>query len=229
MRGLTPIVEGVSSWIAAALLLPVSAFAQLVPTGAEFQVNSYTSAGQSLPDIGMDGEGDFVVVWGSFGQDGSYLGVFAQRFNSTGSPQAAEFQLNTRTTSFQSRPTVAMEGDGDFVVAWESYLQDGSAYGIFARGFDSTGGPQATEFQVNSYTASLQSYPTVALLSTGDFIVAWQSYQDGSYSGVFARRFGSTGVPLATEFQVNSYTASRQRAPAWAARATATSSSLGRA
>lgn len=49
-------------------------------TPVEFQVNSYTSANQWLGGVAATAGGHFVVTWSSDGQDGSGLGVFAQRF-----------------------------------------------------------------------------------------------------------------------------------------------------
>jgi len=40
-------------------------------------------------------------------------------------PDGPEFLVNTYTTSGQSLPSVAMDADGDFVVAWTSGGQDG--------------------------------------------------------------------------------------------------------
>ncbi len=75
----------------------------------------------------------------------------------------SEFQVNTYIFSFQRYPGVAVDNEGDFVVAWTSYGQDGHARGVFARRFSSSGAALATEFQVNSYTSSSQGYPV------GDF------------------------------------------------------------
>ena len=45
----------------------------------EFKVNSYTT--NTIPSTVALREGDFVVAWASgVGQDGSYTGVFGQRF-----------------------------------------------------------------------------------------------------------------------------------------------------
>ena len=73
----------------------------------------------------MDADGDFVVAWQSAGQDGCSYGVYAQRFNAAGVAQGSEFQVNTYTTDNQAASSVAMDADGDFVVAWTSYGQDG--------------------------------------------------------------------------------------------------------
>jgi hypothetical protein len=50
------------------------------PLGPEFRVNTYTSAAQQQAAVAPGPLGDFVVVWKSWGQDGSLYGVFGQRF-----------------------------------------------------------------------------------------------------------------------------------------------------
>ena len=75
--------------------------------------------------------------------------------------------VNTFTSSFQRQPSVALEGAGGFVVAWDSADQDGSGYGIFARRFSSSGAGLATEFQVNGQTTNAQANAAVAAGSDG--------------------------------------------------------------
>ncbi|HEX2464373.1 MAG TPA: hypothetical protein VHR17_07075, partial [Thermoanaerobaculia bacterium] len=53
----------------------------VVRQGAEFQVNTFTPSGQYVPALASDGDGDFVVTWTSYGQDGSTRGIFARRFS----------------------------------------------------------------------------------------------------------------------------------------------------
>jgi hypothetical protein len=52
------------------------------PASGEFQVNSYTSNWQRIPDVALSDSGTFVVVWQSFAQDGDGYGVFGRRFAS---------------------------------------------------------------------------------------------------------------------------------------------------
>ena len=183
--------------------------------GGEIQVNTYTVGDQSHSDVAVSSGGDFVVVWSSTGQDGGVQGVFARRFDSTGFPQAAEFQVNTHTTGLQDYPDVDMDEAGNFVVAWHSNLQDGDSYGVFAQRFDSSGAAQAGEFRISVLTASVQATPVIAFDADGAFVIAFLSFfQDGGSGGIFARRFDATGTAQATEFQVNSYTPGSQRYPA---------------
>ena len=185
------------------------------PVGSEFQVNTYTTSNQTNPAVAAGAAGNFVVVWDSYGQDGASRGVFGQGLDSGGNPVGSEFQVNSYTTSFQDRAAVAADGLGNFVVAWMSYTQDGSNWGVFAQRVDSVGSPVGSEFQVNSYTTFYQWSPAVAADALGNFVVVWASgNQDGSLSGVFGQRFDSAGSPVGSEFQVNTYTTNYQRVPA---------------
>ena len=96
-----------------------------VPLATEFQVNTYTPGFQRFPSVGASASGAFVVAWSSDLQDGSNYGVFGRRFSSAGAPLAAEFQVNTYTENHQMYPSLAVDNDGDFVVAWRSSNQDG--------------------------------------------------------------------------------------------------------
>jgi hypothetical protein len=176
----------------------------------EFLVNTYTTGSQYAPVVGVAPDGDFVVVWESDGQDGR--DIFARRFDAAGMPLAPEFQVNEHTGSFQVKPAVAVDADGDFVVAWDSLYQDGDSSSVFARRFDSAGVAQAAEFQVNSYTAGDQYDPAVAADADGDFVIAWTRF-DGGAAGVAAQRFDSGGAAQGIEFLVNTSTIGYQHRP----------------
>jgi hypothetical protein len=193
-------------------LLPAGPARGQALLGGEFQVNSYTTSYQSYPAVAIDLAGGFVVVWRSAGQDGDGTGIFGRRFDAAGTPQGAEFQVNSYTTGSQTT-SAAVASDpagGGFVVVWP-----GSGGDISGQRFDAAGAPQGGEFRVNSYTTAGQSHPGVAVGPTGDFVVVWQSYgdQDGNGGGIFGQRFDAAGEPLGGEFQVNSLTNQAQRWP----------------
>ncbi len=149
-----------------------------------------------------------------------------------GLPLGSEFQVNTYTTGNQQSPAVATDPRGNFVVVWESYLQDGSNFGVFGQRFSRNGTPLGTEFQVNTYTTNSQyTYSSsIATDGAGNFVVVWTSIeQDGSGSGVFGQRFSNTGARIGTEFQVNTYTTERQNDPTVVSTRPGTSWSCGKA
>ena len=149
---------------------------------SDFQVNTYTTFYQFAPEVALDGEGDFVIVWTSYGSSGADTSdevVVAQRYNSLGSIQGSEFEVNTYTTGYQVDPAIAMDADGNFVVAWRSdntSSGDSDGYGVFAQRFDVAGNRQGDPFQVNSYTTSHQYQPAVALNTDGELLVTWSGF-----------------------------------------------------
>ncbi|HZE88327.1 MAG TPA: thrombospondin type 3 repeat-containing protein, partial [Verrucomicrobiae bacterium] len=183
----------------------------------DFQVNAYAQYRQIQPSLSVGAGGDFVVAWTSYYQDGYYQGAFARRFDSAGAPlDPNDLQANVWTTQAQTLPSVGAIAGGGFVVAWASYAQDGSSQGIFARRFDGAGAPlDPADLQVNSYTAGAQSAPSVAVATTGEFVVSWQGdLQDGQGYGVFVRAFDASGVPVdPAETRANAHTAGDQIQP----------------
>jgi hypothetical protein len=184
--------------------------------GGEFQVNVYTTGYQRHSAVVVDGNGNFVVVWHSLGQDGSGYGVFGRRFDASGVPLGNDFSVNTSTMGGQGYPVVASLAGGGFVVVWTSDTGDGSGSGVFGRRFNAAGVGQASEFQVNSYTTDFQAAPSIASDASGNFVVVWTGGggQDGNYAGVFGQRFSAVGVAQGSEFRVNSHTTGNQYAAA---------------
>jgi hypothetical protein len=190
-----------------------------VPQGSEFQVNTNTIGEQHDPSVAMDSDGDFVIVWRS-NQDGDIANIYARQFNNAGVAQGNEFLVNTYTTNLQQRPAVAMDSDGNFVVAWDSNTQDGNDIGIYAQRYNNVGATQGNEFLVNTYTTNSQKNPSIAMDSDGDFVITWFSSiintnfgQGGSSDDVYAQSYNSEGIPLGNEFQVNTYITDDQHYP----------------
>jgi hypothetical protein len=185
------------------------------PSGTEFTTSSaaYYFLNGGIAAAG-NASGDFVVVWSDYAQDGSKLNVFGQRYDDAGAPLGQRFRVNTYTTGDQLFPRAAMDGNGNFVVAWLDSGEDGSGSGVYAQRYASTGAPLGGEFRVNTYTTSDQDHARVASDSSGNFVVVWRSKnQDGVFS-VFGQRYASTGAPLGGEFRVSAHTDAYNGEPA---------------
>jgi hypothetical protein len=90
-------------------------------------LNTTRLGDQYLPRLSWDGT-DYMVIWTSLGQDGSREGVFGQFLHDDGSLDRGEFQVNTTWLSQQVQPTVASDGQGQFLAAWTSFV--GGPYGF---------------------------------------------------------------------------------------------------
>jgi hypothetical protein len=159
------------------------------PVGSEFQVHTHPTGFKGAPAVAVNPAGGAVVVWHSDGQDGSDLGIFARRYSVSGTPTAAEVQINTFTTGRQADPAVGMEysGNGCFLVAWTSEGEDGSGPGVFGRLYAFGVEPEDV-FPFNEFATGSQTRASVAAVPEVDLVVLWESDgQDGSGSAVYGR------------------------------------------
>ena len=102
------------------------------PLGGEFIVNTTVADSQRYASVARGTSGEFVVSWSSR-QDGDSYGIVAQRFDAAGARIGGEILVNTFTTSSQVLSSVASLGPERFVVTWQSYPPDGSAWGVFGQ------------------------------------------------------------------------------------------------
>lgn len=197
------------------LAFAVPASAQLLSTTPEFQVNSTTALNQAYPHAARTGTQGFVVVWETEDDIVTSDDVFIRAFDNTGAPRGPQRRANTTTAGAQDTSAVAVDAAGNVMAVWESVGQDASAIAVIGRMFDSDASPVGTEFRLNVYEDLAQDEPTVTAGAPGKFVAAWESTgQDGSQSGIYARMFNTTGVPMSNEFRVNSFTLGSQARPA---------------
>ncbi|MBL8396670.1 MAG: hypothetical protein JNL84_00795, partial [Candidatus Accumulibacter sp.] len=147
---------------------------------------------QSEPSLAALTGGGFVLTWTDGSTDGSGNGVFAQRFNASGTTAGGAFQVNTYTVGDQSDSHVVGLTGGGFVVVWRSTSQDGGgSYGVFGQIYNSAGVAVGGEFRINTDTAGNEYEPTVTALSHGGFAVAWND--DGR---ITVQQFDANGLRL---------------------------------
>jgi len=189
---------------------------------SEIKVNTYTELLQIDPDVAVLSDGSVVVVWASFNQDGSYQGVYGQRFSSNGVKVGNEFQVNQYTLNNQRNPSVAALTGGGFVVAWvsekPSQLQinnqltpvDGGTWvqqitnniEINARRYDASGVAVANEFRVDN-GGQVCSSPRVCGREDGGFSVVWNQNVKGEDWDIYARSYDANTTALSSAFIVN--------------------------
>jgi uncharacterized protein with NRDE domain len=170
---------------------------------SEFRVNYYNADVQSNPSICALSNEIFTVAWQGIGTgDISGNGVFARSFNATtGESINSQFRVNQYTTNNQENPSIFALSENKLVVSWESYGQDGSEDGIYARTYNATtGDPLSSEFRVNHYRTGNQYNPSLCKLSNESFAVAWWGAGDidpsptGVYAAIFGPASSSTGT-----------------------------------
>lgn len=147
-------------------------------------------------------DGNFVSVWESTDTSGGSHGIVGQIMSPSGEPIGQNFQVNTETAGLQGRPSVSALTNGDFVVVWYSENQDGSGLGVYSQRFDANGNKLATETRVNTSTNADQYYPSVKGLSSGRYIVGWNSNHTGT-NEIYGKVYNNDGSVYKDEFLVS--------------------------
>lgn len=187
-----------------------------VTQGGEIRLSQYQTSEHRSPSIAGLASGGFAVAF-QYGYAATSVYEIDHQLLDSGSQFVASFgselRANTTSTGDQQQPTMAALTGGGYVVAWQSYPQDGSGYGIYFRRYGADGAPAGTETLANTTTALSQRFPAATGLLSGGFVVAWQS-PDGDGDGIFAQRFDANGTPVGTETRINDAIATTQSAPA---------------
>ncbi len=180
-------------------------------------VNSYTTNSQVAAAVGRQSDGSFIVVWNSYGQDGDRWGVFARRYDPSGTALGSEFQVNTYTTHDQAGGAIAMDANDGFVIAWRGFGPTVDTR-VSARAFDAQGTPLGDQFAAgkgpNIFGQSFPNRVDIAGDGAGKFVAVWETkLGTPDDPDIFAQRFEATGNTVGPAFAVNTYTTDEQFAP----------------
>jgi hypothetical protein len=221
-----------------------------VPIGTQFRINDEISTGFSKrPQIAMDANENFVIIWLDELHDDARKHIFAQHYDSFGIALGSKIRVTTGhglgdfAFDMNSRGdfVVAIVGGFDIIHTWYYDSQSGTlirrdigpiiisnylAIGIDENGnyvvvlhevgspnnsksdivairFYHSGQPQRYRFNVNNVDIGFFGSPTINMDSDGNFVIAWEDYQDGRFD-IYAQRFDSSAVALGSNFRVNS-------------------------
>ncbi|SEP62786.1 hypothetical protein SAMN04488038_10117 [Solimonas aquatica] len=169
------------------------------PRGGEFRVDTDQHPVYTQFDVAMAADGRVVITWierdnllGSATVQNKTL--YARRYGASGAAQGELITVYQTPLYLLRVPTVAMDGSGNFVLAWFV-----GADSIWARRYDAAGKARGGSFRVSPADASLiVDRPRIAADFAGNFALAWETGAagDGSDSGVYLRSYDAGGRAL---------------------------------
>jgi len=172
------------------------------PLGSHLRVNDRAQGGQYRPAVATGMSGRFVVAW-----DDTRNGdrdVYAQCYDASGAAIGPNFRVNEDAGSMiQDFPSVAMDGRGNFVVAWVDERNGYLDFDIYAQRHDASGTPLDTNLRVNDDPGSrIQVRPSVSMDQCGNSVIAWQDARNGYYD-IYMQCYDSSGTPQGPNLRVN--------------------------
>ncbi len=196
-----------------------------IALGENFRVSYLSACLNYSPKVACKPNGDFIICWGDSDEGGSAKGsgenwekilsseklfgapdIWAQQFLNDGTPVGENFMVNDNINySFQQDPDLAVDGAGNFIIAWQDdrngfteiflqpYLSDGTSFG--------------ENYKVeDAIYSDWMLDPSIIMDDEGNFTVAWRDNRNDVFD-IFCKRFASDGTALGSSFQVNDDTA----------------------
>lgn len=167
------------------------------PTSGEFRIDSGASAEVWNPEVAANAAGDFLVAWEAGAADAP--DVFARLYDKDGAATGSEFVANPTTLGRQRRPAVLAVRNGDFLVAWQSYVSGGSVHGINGQFYSSHGVRIGSELGFSHGSGDVQISPALALLPSGNIVVTWMDWVSTWPVGLFAVLVDASGRRIGEE------------------------------
>jgi hypothetical protein len=158
------------------------------------------------------------LVWQDNATDGSGLGISALPLNDSFTSFQSRFRVNQRTGGDQERPQVVVFPNGGAAFVWQGGLL--GIQHIYARFLSPSNTWLGPDVRVSSPTSNFQINPSIALLTNGNVVITWGSYNQFSSSSmqdVYGQILSPAGQKIGPEFLVNQFTSYNQRTPSVAA------------
>jgi hypothetical protein len=154
-----------------------------MPAGDAVRITADINSRWYGPSVAIDGSGEFAITWamGPFPCD-----IVAQHFDPDGVAATEPYMVNTHLAGNQGHPRIAGDGQGRYLIVWDSQDQDGSCSGVYGQQCGRGGELIGVESRINTYVKDRQWYADVATSRADKYVVVWTSEnQDGSGYGIF--------------------------------------------
>jgi len=168
----------------------------LVNLNQSIQINQATEARQYSPTVATMADGSFVIAYSNV------TSVRMQRFTAAGTALGDEVVVSGGGPSFA--PRLARLSDGRLAVTWSGDIT--TTAGADMRIYSASLQPLTAQTRVNP-AGTLASIGTVAALSDGGFVVAYELQKSATDHDVYAQRYTAAGTPVGEPVVVDASTA----------------------
>jgi hypothetical protein len=185
-----------------------------------FRVNEQAAGDQENVRLAMLKDGGAVFAWQ--GGNPGFQHIYARFLKGDGTFASGDRLINTYTNNHQLNPALAVLPNGNVVITWSSYGQDGDMYGVYGQLLSPNGDKIGSEFQVSQSTSLNQRSASATALADGGFALVWVGERPTTraiigqhelltvtnfvvrYTAeILGRMFDSDGQPRAGEFRIS--------------------------
>jgi hypothetical protein len=190
------------------------------PAGGAIQVDTVSGAIGLAPALAVDPDASFLIAWVSrVGTDDSNTSIYGRVFGASGAPLAAPFAVTSNTVGPQLWPTVATDGQGSYLVAWQSHTSDPGHARIDGQIVSKAGGLLGKRQAISNGAGKgfAEISPTAVAAPGGTFVLVWMEYNSWFPVGMAGVQVDRSGVPLGSQVWINDHQINAQLRTALAA------------
>lgn len=176
------------------------------PTGAQTRVDAVSGAIGSTPALAVDPDGSYLIAWTSQkGTDTFNTAVYGRVFAASGAPLAAPFALTAGAVGPQGRSTVANDGQGSYLVAWQSYFNDIWHARVDGQIVSKAGGLLGKVQTISTGAGKnwAEVAPSASVAPNGTFVLVWMEYNTWFPVGMAGVQVDRSGAPLGSQVWIN--------------------------
>ncbi|MDX2361589.1 MAG: HYR domain-containing protein [Crocinitomicaceae bacterium] len=175
-------------------------------------IHSVTGSHMMHPDVAMTPTNEYTFTWQVDSLDGDRNGIYYASYDNSYNEIVAPTQVNTTTTGNQQEPRIAVDENGEFMIIWSSFDQDGDHHGIYGQRYSAPGTTSGGEISITTNTTGSQDHAALAVTREGGkYIISWtDDVADGDRTGVYSRSMFSNGSFLADDALINTTTSEYQ-------------------
>ena len=158
-----------------------------VPQWSNQKVNEAMGdfAFQGISSSVMNKSGNSVIAWWDWRRGGNG-DIYFQRYDASGLPQGsnqrADDEAGVAYYEWLGYPSIAMEDDGNFVIAWQDN-RNGNL-DIYYQRYDAQGVPEGANQRAHDDAGLTDQYnPWIAMDGSGHFVIAWENWEYGRLYG----------------------------------------------
>lgn len=185
------------------------------PRGPAVRINA---TNQTMHSMGIAIDSANNVVLSGWTMQGGAPDVWLRRVSPSGVLLGSQITVNPYTAGTQSGGHVAMDSSNNFIVAWQSYGQDGNGWSVYGQRFNPDGTRFGSPFRISQTLSESEPCVQIGMMDDGSFAATW--YLDNRYGNpnyvptVYARQFSANLVPVGNESIVNNIAGSKAFLPA---------------
>jgi hypothetical protein len=176
------------------------------PIGGQSQVDTVSGAIGSTPAVAVNSDSSYLIAWSSeIGTDTFDTSVYGRIFEPSGKALAAPFLLTSGAVGPQGRPTVANDGQGSYLVAWQSYFNDVWHARIDGQIVSAAGGLLGKRLTISDGAGKnwAEEAPSAVLGPGGTFVLVWMEYNTWFPVGMAGMQVDRTGAALGSQVWIN--------------------------